>query len=349
MKVFAHFKDATESVDGLQYRWRTLLQFGNSWEILGTVIMKNPGSSRPIYSTIPEATLQQLQQIDNEADWYEFTVDTTMSGIGRLFSIYCHNRNLPLNGVVQIFNLFNIREADLNKALAYKQQSNDSIVCTWQKDREQLKGAIYLGWGDLGKEELFKQQALTIFEQTKQSSLHYLSDNFHHNKFYHPLYLTLYGKKKENVAQALSDFCQQKYLSDKSIIDIPEMSLDAKEIASTVQQKLMEYGFQNFGNNQQRFTLSTELQVTVTHSEKGYVGIRHQEYAKKYGEYPYPHANEYRMDLEDFGYQHKMNDVWLGTKTFKEYGYSNADIAEAIIKEITYLHQYFGENYKKQC
>lgn len=50
MKVFAHCYDSDET--GNNYRWRTLLQFGTSWDILGSVVMKNPGSAEPHYMII---------------------------------------------------------------------------------------------------------------------------------------------------------------------------------------------------------------------------------------------------------------------------------------------------------
>ncbi|GIJ93186.1 hypothetical protein CAPN002_04040 [Capnocytophaga stomatis] len=44
MKVYAHFFEEKGEKE-VQYRWRTLLQFGDSWEIIGSVVMKNPGSA----------------------------------------------------------------------------------------------------------------------------------------------------------------------------------------------------------------------------------------------------------------------------------------------------------------
>ena len=43
MKVFAHYHKSETT--GKDYRWRTLLQFGTSWDIIGSVVMKNPGSA----------------------------------------------------------------------------------------------------------------------------------------------------------------------------------------------------------------------------------------------------------------------------------------------------------------
>lgn len=42
MKVFTHYTKITEQEE---FRWRTLLQFGESWDIIGSVVMKNPGSA----------------------------------------------------------------------------------------------------------------------------------------------------------------------------------------------------------------------------------------------------------------------------------------------------------------
>ena len=48
MKVFTHyFKDGAT---GIECRWRTILQLGDSWNSMGCVYMKNPGSS--IYQEI---------------------------------------------------------------------------------------------------------------------------------------------------------------------------------------------------------------------------------------------------------------------------------------------------------
>lgn len=40
MKVYTHYYKIDDN-EGL--RWPTLLQFGKSWDIIGSVVMKNPG------------------------------------------------------------------------------------------------------------------------------------------------------------------------------------------------------------------------------------------------------------------------------------------------------------------
>lgn len=89
MKVYTHFIKIDEN-DG--YRWRTLLQFGNSWDCIGSVVMKNPGSSKmvdsvPISNDVIIKNLKKYQDI--ELPWYEFSEDTTMKCIAELFAYKC--------------------------------------------------------------------------------------------------------------------------------------------------------------------------------------------------------------------------------------------------------------------
>ena len=60
MKVFAHYYDSDET--GNNYRWRTLLHFGTSWDIIGSVVMKNPGSAEP-HNYVHESTTHALKVV----------------------------------------------------------------------------------------------------------------------------------------------------------------------------------------------------------------------------------------------------------------------------------------------
>jgi hypothetical protein len=57
MKVFAEF--VVEN--GIEYRTKTLLQFGNKWNLIGSIVMKNPGSAFP-KSEISNETWNELNQ-----------------------------------------------------------------------------------------------------------------------------------------------------------------------------------------------------------------------------------------------------------------------------------------------
>ena len=195
------------------FRWRTLLQFGDSWQVVGSVVMKNPGSAYPLtpnQCVSDMFILPELQAIDDSEPWYEFKPDITMSCITRLFGVQ--------SGVIQIFNLFNIREADLSQALhlydeaspcVYEQQANPPpsslLLSTTEQDISQLKGPVYLGWGPLGSDGRFRRKAQMIFDAVKDR-MNYLNPDFDSNPFFHPLYLMQYGAKKPEVVEVKRQF-----------------------------------------------------------------------------------------------------------------------------------------------
>lgn len=211
MRVFAHYY--LDEITGVQYRWRTLLQLGDSWDVCGTVVMKNPGSSRPL-SPISEKDselLEQLRKFDNGKSyagygWYQFSVDNTMGQVYHLIEAYLRAHDKSIEGVIQIFNLFNIRDVDLNKGLEKMQASQgESILMTTDDDINNLVPPIYLGWGNLKNNKLFKGYAEKFFERTKPDAL-YLDQDYSKNPFYHPQYLLVYGNKRDRCKQIYSSF-----------------------------------------------------------------------------------------------------------------------------------------------
>ena len=211
MRVFAH--SYSDEATGIEYRWRTLLQLGDSWDVCGTVVMKNPGSSRPIFP-IDESDselLCQLRRFDNAKSykghgWYHFSVDKTMDLVRRLFEAHLLAHNRPVEGIIQIFNLFNIRDVDLNKGLEkMKTSQGESILMTTDDDINNLVSPVYLGWGSLKNNKLFKVYAEMFFEKAKQDTS-YLDQDYNKNPFYHPQYLLVYGNKKEKCKEVFSKF-----------------------------------------------------------------------------------------------------------------------------------------------
>lgn len=213
MKVYAHFLGVQEghiwnlSKDGFQYRWRTILQFGNSWDVIGSVYMKNPGSAAPIDKNLPNDIMIHLTDLDKvNNQWLEFTPDNTMRCIARLFM--SKNGSMQLNGIIQIFNLMNIRDADLGKALKMSKNSTEDVFSTIKEDIAILSATtkpVYLGWGGLGKNSQFKKNAEIVFNAVVDKNL-YLNKEFYDNSFYHPQYLMCYGKNRHNCQWLLKAF-----------------------------------------------------------------------------------------------------------------------------------------------
>ena len=205
MNVYAHY----EKINGVEYRWRTLLQLGNSWEVCGTVIMKNPGSSHPKDwkddKPIPInkiETLRNLNRFDDfnrlvSKEWYDFSVDPTMRHVGHLIEDYlCYNKKNK-EGIIQIFNLFNVIDKSLGEAI---QKYDPKVVNTIEDDINSIKQysklPIYIGWGDLWRNKFFNDNARRFFDAVK-TEMHYLDpSDIGKNNYYHPQYLLGVGKNR---------------------------------------------------------------------------------------------------------------------------------------------------------
>ena len=185
MKVFACYSDEDE----IKYRWNTILQFGESWEVIGTVIMKNPGSAEPLKTEISDSVLEMLNGFDASDKWCEFTDDPTLRWVVKLFE---ESLDRELNGVIRVFNLFNVKDQDLGKALDKLAKNKASKCFTVDNDIKHLCNPIYIGWGDLWKDKNLKSIAQKFFNAAVElNSQWYLSHNIEdkNNMYSHPQWL----------------------------------------------------------------------------------------------------------------------------------------------------------------
>lgn len=325
MKVFAHY----ECNENIEYRWRTLLQFGSSWNVLGSVVMKNPGSARPCTQIKEGSDYKELIKFDTKNEWYEFSPDPTMHCIERLFHEYCRQQSKVFEGVIQVFNLMNVRDPNLANAIDKSTKARYDALFTTEEDINHLISPIYIGWGQLGQSPLFKDSASRLFSATlmKEGSK-YLDEEFQKNSFYHPQYLMGRGKYTSKSIYLLNAFCQNTQNPKCDIQAIPNYTFSAQNVFKSVVESLEQY-FQVIEkrNNVWRFVLKENYSISVTRSNNGYIGIRR-----------ISNDSDNRFDkavmdlLDTFGFIGVSNS-WLGTKSFKEYGCDNNTIITAILKE----------------
>ena len=355
MKVFTHYTKLGSTGDGI--RWRTILKFGNSWEVKGSVVMKNPGAAnfkRPDHAAInsPEE-LKQLTVFDDgelRADWYEFSSDPTMECIGRLFSEYYAAKGEQLEGVIQIFNLFYLREANLTTALNKVSQLNLANMIDY--DIQHLSFPVYLGFADLAWHKTYGVAARKFFNAAMELGALYLNDDFNKNAFIHPLYLMMYGKNKEKCIRAKYQFFQNtltpvvsQELIDAAAASIVKIDINAimmKTTAALNEQLSLVKGEEK----NHRYIFDDLIELTVTDKEQGFVGFRHLKNGKCYYNYTNQDApNEYlyRDILSDYGFDTEKtigNNVWLARKAFKEYGSNEQDVTRNIIEELMDLRNH---------
>ena len=219
MKVYAHYI----KINGIEYRWRTLLQLGNSWEVCGTVVMKNPGSSHPqkwkVDKPIPIDNIEILRNLNrfddfnsmDSKEWFDFSVDPTMGHVGHLIEEYLGYNKQIKEGIIQIFNLFNVIDQSLGGAI---KKYDPLVVNTIEDDINNIKQysklPIYLGWGDLWRNKLFNNNARRFFDIVK-TEMHYLDpSDIGKNYFYHPQYLLGVGKNRSQCINHYISFLKNK-------------------------------------------------------------------------------------------------------------------------------------------
>lgn len=203
MRVYARYF----SESGLNFRLNTVLQFGDSWNIIGAAVLINPGSAKPIGNISPEEQ-QHLEAITSQgSDWHCFTADPTMNQLGKIFNGWYAGKETPLNGVILLFNLFNLRDKNLNQALELQKSCASPLLFSTDADIEALKvtDCIYLGWGNTGKYAL-REYAQKIFEAVKSRLGYYVDEDFNHNAFYHPGYVNRSYRRNKTTKQIVYNF-----------------------------------------------------------------------------------------------------------------------------------------------
>ena len=288
MKVYSHYY-RTDGQHGL--RWRTLLKFGNSWNIIGSVVMKNPGSSVPICPVDDKEVVTELSRFEESDDvWFEFTDDDTMRKVSVLFASYYGKEYVSqLNGVVQIFNLFYIMEP--NEILAEEKLKKAGLPADFKNtadlleyDLNKLVAPVYLGFGNLAFKKEFRDSAKRYYDRLFELGFptEYLKEKYEDNKFYHPQSLCGTGC---NYPESL--FIRNKFketpIETQCIHPLPKLKMPKEEqlkLIKCVIDHHADFGLKPYNQNVKdyktiRFELPLDLQITITATGKGYVGIRH--------------------------------------------------------------------------
>ena len=187
MNVFAQFVD-----EELSLRLNTIIQFGNSWEPFAAVWLFNPGSSS-CQAPVSEEEKLELRKFENTKEWSRASIDPTMRFLKKLLKREYLGESIELHGVVRLFNLFNLREKNMGKAIQIVQQASDMpLLITIEEDASSASDIdnVYLGWGNSGK-TVGKEYANRVFSLLSERQKGYCNSKFIHNPFYHPRYINL--------------------------------------------------------------------------------------------------------------------------------------------------------------
>ena len=193
MKVYAEYFEEK----GLLYRRNTILQFGEGFDLIGNAVLANPGSAEPITAASKEV-LDSISSFYNEyrdgeniqsENWHEFSPDSTMRFIEKIFNGWYLGEKIELNGVIQLFNTFNIKNQNLQEAIEKIGVESD-LLFSYGIYKYFHGKPTYFGFSNavLGHSEL-RKVAIDIFNNSSQVVRSIYNDEFSNNSFYHPMYI----------------------------------------------------------------------------------------------------------------------------------------------------------------
>lgn len=206
LKVFAEFIEE----NNIQYRTKTILKYGDSWDLIGTIVMKNPGSAYPLN----KIDVDDFNNIKNHfypgveiENWHVFKDDITIKRISNLFDGSFISSPAKLNGVILIYNLFNVRAGKIVEAVK-KANMSDSEYLLPNLDELMISAQnkpIYIGFNWEYKNTTNKHQqkiekfATDLFNYVKHSENMYCVDDMVNNFFYHPLSPQILNPKYQHI------------------------------------------------------------------------------------------------------------------------------------------------------
>lgn len=216
MKVYAQYFE----LDGISYRLNTILQFGDSWELLGNVVLANPGSAEPI-KEIDATKINQLQSFYKNFEnrnfdgknWYEFNDDATMQRIEKVFNGWYVNSSdtIELNGVIQLFNTFNVKNQNLTESIEKLPPDND-ILFSLGIEKYFNDKPTYFGFSnDVLYDDRLRLISENIFNNSSSIVKTVYNKEFDKNSFYHPTFINRSYKRdffynyKENVLKPFKE------------------------------------------------------------------------------------------------------------------------------------------------
>ena len=352
MKVYTHYTQIVNTNNG--YRWRTLLQFGTSWDIIGSIVMMNPGGANFKYkdhhAETDEEVLNHLRKFDSEhsknEEWYEFGSDHTLDIVQEMFSERSKANNLgELNGIIQVFNLFYLKDPNLSKGLSLNNKLNLNKVNDriFVDDLQSITAPLYLGFGDLSKNSQFKEKAKCFFDKAiHELGVKYLNPEFCENSFMHPRRLMRFMKNTPQGKLLKLQFFFNS-VSSSQIEDELKKPCTVSIINKTniIQQVISSIYLVAYEEKNHRYKLNEVYGITI--AEKGYIAIRHINYDHKGYENT---QDEEVLKLKDvlkgreFNISSKGSEkAWIVTKMFSQFGNNDTQIIEGICKEIKELRE----------
>ena len=172
MKCFARWREVDSE---LYFRDQTILQFGESWELLANFILLNPGSSLPTKDRKPQNEYLESKElpfyVGGKDTYYSFSIDRLMNDLLKLYSSKHDNRG---GGVIKIYNLFNLKNQDSGNAIEqYKKYKESKFIHTNIEDIKYCSAPVVVATGSkVHADPRLKEELLKFISLAKPSNLY---------------------------------------------------------------------------------------------------------------------------------------------------------------------------------
>lgn len=207
MKCYARW----QAMDGgnVFVRDQTILQFGESWDLIASMILLNPGSALPMSGSVATEYLTGLGLpyfvAAGEGDYHEFRLDPLMRSVLKAASTVFDG------GVIKIYNLFNIKNPNSTEAINnFESEKENSRIYTMSQDMMFYDAPVIFACGRVSQgNQALQHQISRYLARTSPSQLYGLVksgqrrfglepiDDSHVLETYHPSYTFKYGNKTD--------------------------------------------------------------------------------------------------------------------------------------------------------
>ncbi len=208
MRCYARWK--SDIKENIFYRDQTILQFGDSWELIANFVLLNPGSATPVNEIDQSGLLRSrllpfFVEPEPGEKYLEFSIDRLMSDVLRLFT------NNFDGGTIRLFNLFNLKNQYSAQAIDQsKEHCHHNKMFSPNSEIQYCNAPVIIASGRNAKNNPRLAAELTRHISLASPSKLYAINKIGHHLFsikravpdenglvssYHPSYTFKYGNK----------------------------------------------------------------------------------------------------------------------------------------------------------
>ena len=146
---------------------------------------------------------------------------------------------------------------------------------------------------------------------------------------------------RKRCAKQIKEYEDRIYNHKKS----NDKQVKISNIKSIVQQVISAIKLIAYEKKNHRYMLNEKYGITITDSNKGYIGIRHVNYDHKgYEVLQDKEVIDLKEMLKKRGYK-TTDNAWIGTKPIKDYGCQDDEIVTKIVSEINDIVELVNKDY----